>query len=85
MASNADFLSYVTGRGANFNKYSAGKKRYGASGRSAPNIGPSEKSGYRERDRKAKARRAAYLRRIKAGQQKRYMSSDYQNPKARSY
>lgn len=84
MASDGDFLAYVMGRGASFNKYSAGKKRYGG-GRDAPNIGPSDKSGYKDRDLKARARRSAMLKRIKAGQRGRYMSSDYLSPEGRSY
>ena len=34
------FLEYLQGAGQNFQPYAAGNKRYGASGRSAPNIGP---------------------------------------------
>lgn len=32
-----------------FNSTAAGDKKYGLSGRSAPNIGPSDKTGYRKR------------------------------------
>jgi hypothetical protein len=59
-----------------FTPYAAGNKIYGG-GRSMPTIGPVDKSGYRERDAKAKARRNALLRRMKAGQQGRFMSSDW--------
>jgi hypothetical protein len=79
MAGNADFLSYMRGRGQGFNSYAAGKKRYG-SGRDAPNIGPSDKLGYRERDAQAKLQRSAMLRKIKATQKGRFMSSDYLTP-----
>lgn len=82
--SNADFLAYVTGRGASFSNYAAGRKKYG-SGRNAPNVGPvRNRRGYKERDAKAKSKRAAMLRRLKAGQSRRYMSSDYLSPESRS-
>jgi len=59
--------------------YAVGSRTYrGVS--SAPNIGPvTDKTGYAERDRKYKTRRRnnALLKRIRAGQQKKYMSSDY--------
>lgn len=49
-------------------RYAAGKKSYGA-GRPMPNIGPvAHPAGYSERDNKAKAKRAALIRRLK-GQQ----------------
>lgn len=50
-----------------FNTYAAGTKRYGG-GRSMPNIGPVSgmgQGGYKERDNKARARKAAILRRLK--------------------
>lgn len=80
MASSADFLSYVTGRGTSFNKYAAGSRRYGG-GRDVPNIGPSDKAGYRERDRKAKTRRKYALKRMQAVQRGNYMSADYLRPR----
>lgn len=59
--------------------YAVGSRTYrGVS--SAPNIGPvTNKTGYAERDRKYDTRRRnrALLNRIKAGQGKKYMSSDY--------
>lgn len=62
-----------------FNKqylpYLVGNKVYGG-GRSFPNIGPSDKLGYRERDLKHKAKRSALLRRLKAQQSGNYMSPD---------
>lgn len=56
--------------------YGVGKKLYG-SGRSNPTMGPVDKLGYRERDRKTKAKRNAMLRRLKAQQKGNYMSADY--------
>lgn len=55
--------------------YSVGNRIYGGS-RSFPNLGPSDPSGYRERDLKYKARRSALLRRLKAQQKGNYMSPD---------
>lgn len=59
--------------------YAAGSKTYrGVS--SAPNIGPvTNTEGYKERDLVYKTRRRnnALLKRIKAKQQKRYLSADY--------
>jgi len=58
--------------------YDVGSKVYrGVS--SAPNIGPVDKQGYAERDRKYKTRKrnTALLRRIQAKQKGRYISSDY--------
>lgn len=48
-----------------FNRYAAGAKRYGLL-RDAPNIGPVDPVGYRERDLKAQARKSAVQRRLKA-------------------
>lgn len=59
-----------------FNKYAAGNKVYGG-GRSNPTSGPVDKLGYRERDLATRARRNAVLRRLKAKQAGRFMSSDY--------
>jgi len=59
-----------------FLPYAVGNKIYGG-GRSFPNIGPSDKAGYRERDLKHKARRNVMLRRLKAGKDKKYMSADW--------
>lgn len=60
-----------------YNNYAAGSRVYrGVS--SAPNIGPvTNTQGYAERDRKyrTKAKNNALLRRVQAGQQKRFMSS----------
>lgn len=59
-----------------YEKYGVGNKIYGG-GRSFPNIGPSDKLGYRERDAKTKARRNALLRRLKAQNSKNYMNPDW--------
>ncbi|MGH7792372.1 MAG: hypothetical protein ACREOB_08680 [Thermodesulfobacteriota bacterium] len=57
------------------NPYLVGNKVYGG-GRPHPTSGPVDKLGYRERDRKHKARRQAILNRMKARAQGRHMSSD---------
>ncbi len=50
--------------GGGFNAYAAGKKHYG-SGRPMPTVGKvMDKSGYKERDVKAAARRNALLKKI---------------------
>jgi hypothetical protein len=58
--------------------YSVGTRVYRGTS-SAPNIGPVDKTGYAERDRKhrTRMRNQALLKRVQAKQQKRYMSSDY--------
>ena len=61
-------------QGQQYLPYAAGDKIYGG-GRDAPNIGPVNPAGYRERDLKYQARRDAILRRMKAIQ-----SGDYQSP-----
>ena len=53
--------------------YTAGNKVYGG-GRPMPTIGPVDKTGYRQRDRMAKARRNALLRRMRAAQSGNYMA-----------
>lgn len=55
--------------------YLVGNKVYG-SGHSFPTMGPVDKLGYRERDTKATARRAALLRQMKADVKGNYMSAD---------
>lgn len=59
-----------------FNSYAAGNKHYGG-GRSAPNIGPVDPMGYKERDAKNRINKNAIMRRIKAQQSGNYMSADY--------
>lgn len=59
-----------------FNSYSAGEKVYG-SGRSFPTMGAVDKTGYQERELKAKARKNAILKRMQATQNGNYMSSEY--------
>lgn len=80
----SDFMVGTQGLSGAFNPYAAGDKRYGASGRDAPNIGPTDSpEGYAERDRVKKARRNYMLRVMKAKQKGRYMSPEalrYQTP-----
>lgn len=64
-------------RNPSFLSYAAGNKVYGG-GRSSPHVGGGlDKLGYRERDLKHKAMRNAILRRLKKGQQGKFMSSDW--------
>ena len=49
-----------------FNPYAAGTKLYGV--KSTPNIGPVDQTGYADRDRRAKARKAAIMAALKAKQ-----------------
>lgn len=60
-----------------FNPYAAGRKVYGG-GRDAPNIGPVDPMGYKERDAKKKIERTAILRRMQAGQQGKFNSPNFQ-------
>lgn len=62
-------------QGKQYNPYSVGDKIYGG-GRDAPNIGPVDPTGHRERDLKYDARRSAMLRRLKAIQSSNYASPD---------
>lgn len=68
-------MAYVSQRQRDLRPYAVGNRVYGG-GRSFPNIGPSDPTGYRERDLKAAARRSAVLRRMKARNKGHYMSSD---------
>lgn len=76
-----EFLRTVYQRyNGGFQPYAAGDKRYGATGRDAPNIGPtSGQQGYAERDRAARTRRNLMLKRMKAIQQGNYMDPSYLN------
>ena len=77
---NADFLAYLQGRRNpnGFNPYAAGDKRYGF-GRRGPNVGPTNDTlGYAKRDREAKGRRNAILRRMQARQKGKYASANAQ-------
>lgn len=62
-------------QGKQYLPYAAGDKIYGG-GRDAPNIGPVDPTGYRQRDLKYQARRSAMLRRLQAVQSGNYMSPD---------
>lgn len=56
MADSDRYLG-MTRQGGGFQGYAAGNKRYGMSGRSAPNLGPvRDRSGYQKRDALAAAR-----------------------------
>lgn len=61
--------------GKQFLPYAAGRKIYGG-GRDAPNIGPVDPTGHRERDLKYQARRTVMLRRLKAMQAGNFGSAD---------
>lgn len=75
-----NLMDYLQGRGQNFNAYSAGNKVFNGSS-NAPNRGPiADKTGYVERDNKAKGMREALLRRIKANQSGHYFSSAAMTP-----
>jgi len=62
-------------QGQQYLPYAAGNKIYGG-GRDAPNLGPVDATGYRERDLKYQARRTAMLRRLQAMQAGNYGSAD---------
>lgn len=77
---NEDFMAYLQGgQGQNFADYATGNRVYGGN-RSNPTSGPVNKSGYKERDAQAAAKRNAMLRRMKARQTGRFMSSDNLTP-----
>jgi len=74
-----DLMTYLLGSatgGGGFKPYAAGNKVYGG-GRSAPNIGPVDPLGYRERDAKTVAQRNALLSRLKAQQSGNFFSSNW--------
>jgi hypothetical protein len=58
-----------------FNSFAAGAKVYGG-GRYNPTMGPVDKAGYAERDRKLKVRRNALQAKLKATGKGAYASSD---------
>lgn len=62
-------------QGKQFLPYAAGNKIYGG-GRDAPNIGPVDPTGHRERDLKYQARRTAMQRRLKALKDGNYANPD---------
>lgn len=74
-----DFLRAIQERyNGGFQPYAAGAKRYGASGRDAPNVGPTaNREGYAERDRLAQVRRNMMLKRMKAMQSGNFMDPAY--------
>ena len=69
------YTGMATG-GGGFNRYGVGSKVYGG-GRSNPTSGPVDPLGYRERDAKEAARRAAMLKRLRAGFSKNFGSPAY--------
>lgn len=76
MRGDQNFLRYLQGTVQTFNPYGAGEKVY-EGGRSSPNLGPTaNREGYNERDRKAKAKRMAMLRMMKAKQTGNYNRPD---------
>jgi len=58
-----------------FNPFAAGAKVYGG-GRYNPTMGPVDKTGYAERDRKLQVRRNALQAKLKAKAKGAYASSD---------
>lgn len=62
-------------QGKQFLPYAAGDKIYGG-GRDAPNIGPVDATGYRERDLKYRARVSAMQRRLKALKNREYANPE---------
>jgi len=74
-----NFLAYLQGRGMSFNPYAAGNKQYGTQG--SPNLGPTDQpEGYATRDRQARMKRSAMLRRMQAGQSGSYMTPAWLQP-----
>lgn len=68
-------MAYTPRSQLNVSPYAVGNKVYGG-GRSNPTSGPVDKTGYRERDARTKARRDAILRRMKAKQSGKFASAD---------
>ena len=69
MAQTPNIGPFANARATGFNAFAVGDKRYGASGRLAPNIGPtSSPEGYKTRDLEAAARKAAIIRRMLSSQ-----------------
>lgn len=58
-----------------FNPFAAGAKVYGG-GRYNPTMGPVDKTGYAERDRKLQVRRNALQAKMKARGKKAYSNAD---------
>jgi len=67
MAQTPNFGPYANARPTGFNSFAVGDKKYGAAGRSAPNIGPTANlQGYRERNLTIGARKEAIMRRLRS-------------------
>lgn len=75
MRNNRDSIGYQNNNTSGVAPYAVGRRVYGGS-RSMPSLGPNDPTGYRERDRRYKARREAIERRLKAQGQGRAMSAD---------
>jgi hypothetical protein len=73
-----NFVDAVNSRYAGgFQPYAAGAKRYGASGRDAPNVGPtSSPEGYAERDRLSKVKRNYMLKALKNKKKGKFMTPE---------
>lgn len=65
------------GRAYDFQSYAAGNKVYGFGQNSPHSGGGLDPLGYKERDATVRLKRNAMLRRLKAGQQGKFMSPDY--------
>lgn len=80
MAQTPNVGPNASARATGFNAYAVGDKKYGASSRSAPNIGPtSSPEGYRARDLQANARKNAILRRMKDNQVGKIAAGNLEN------
>lgn len=70
-------MAAYRGKSYDYQSYAAGNKLYGF-GRSSPHVGGGlDKLGYRERDATNKLKRNAMLRRLKAGNKKNFMDSNW--------
>lgn len=79
-SANPDRLRTGSGTaGGGFNAMAAGNKTYGG-GRSMPNIGRSDPTGYARRDAKADLQRNALLGKLKAKQSGNFASAKAQRP-----
>lgn len=72
---NRDSNAYQNNTTSGMAPYAVGRRVYGGS-RSMPSLGPNDRSGYKERDARYKARREAIERRLRARQGGKSMSAD---------
>ena len=68
-------MAYTSRETSSYNPYAVGNKIYGG-GRSMPTVGPVDRTGYKERDLQAKARRQAILNRMQAYSKGQYGSAN---------